>query len=118
MNSLQKYIDIYKPKEPILTEEEINSLQWQKGEWSDGAADFVQYQNCGASFCHEQSMYDKLTGWARDCANTYGLQKEFTINGGSSPRFNRYVEGEFMEKHHDHIYSCLMENIKVFQFLV
>ena len=66
MNSLQKYIDIYKPKEPILTEEEINSLQWQKGEWSDGAADFVQYQNCGASFCHEQSMYDRLTGWARD----------------------------------------------------
>ena len=42
MNLLQNYIDIYKPKEPILTEEEIKSLQWQKGEWSDGAAEIVQ----------------------------------------------------------------------------
>ena len=112
MNLLQNYIDIYKPKEPILSEKEINSLQWQKGEWTDGAAEFIQYQNCSAAECYEQSMYDRLTGWARDCATTYALQREFNINAGSSPRFNRYVEGEFMEKHIDHIYSCFDGNQK------
>ena len=112
MNLLQNYIDIYKPEEPILSEKEINSLQWQKGEWTDGAAEFIQYQNCSAAECYEQSMYDRLTGWARDCATTYALQREFNINAGSSPRFNRYVEGEFMEKHIDHIYSCFDGNQK------
>ena len=52
MNLLQNYIDIYKPEEPILSEKEINSLQWQKGEWTDGAAEFIQYQNCGAAECY------------------------------------------------------------------
>jgi len=106
MNLLQKYIDIYKPKEPILSEKEINSLQWQKGEWTDQSGDSIHYQNCGASFCYEQSMYDRLIGWARDCATTYASQRDFNINAGSSPRFNRYVEGECMEKHIDHIHSC------------
>ena len=37
--SSTKYIDIYKPKEPILSEKE-HSLQWQKGEWRDANANF------------------------------------------------------------------------------
>ena len=112
MNSLQKYIDIYKPKDPILTEEDIDALEWRTGEWADGSGEFDHYQNCGASFCTNQSMYDRLTSWARDCATMYGFQKNFGIHAGSSPRFNRYVKGEFMEKHYDHIYSCFDGNLK------
>ena len=58
MNLLQNYIDIYKSEEPILSEKEINSLQWQKGEWTDESGASIQYQNCGSSFCYEQSIYD------------------------------------------------------------
>ena len=112
MNLLQKYIDIYKPKEPILSEKEINSLQWQKGEWRDADANFLEYQNCSLTFKCEQSMYHKLTGWAIDCITNYASQREFDIHTGNPPRFNRYVEGEFMEKHIDHIYSCFDGNQK------
>ena len=61
MSSLRKYIDIYKPKDPILTKEDIDALQWQTGEWADGSGEFDHYQNCGASFCTNQSMNDRLT---------------------------------------------------------
>lgn len=112
MKSLKDYIEIYKPKQPLLFPEEIGTLQWGTGEWSDGNAEFLQYQNCGMSFCHEKSMYNKLTSWAQNCANTYSITKEFHINGGTSPRFNRYQVGEHMEKHVDHIYSCFDGNLK------
>lgn len=112
MKSLKDYIEIYKPKQPLLSPEEIDTLQWGTGEWSNGNAEFDHYQKCGMSFCHEQEMYDKLTSWAQNCANIYSNTKQFGINGGSSPRFNRYQVGEHMEKHVDHIYSCFDGNLK------
>ena len=116
MNLLQNNIDIYKPKEPILSEKEINSLQWQKGEWTDGAG-FLQYQNCGQQKC--QSIYDRLTGWARDCVTTYALQKHLISMQEILLDLIVTLKVNLMEKHIDHIYSCFDgDQNQTFQFSV
>lgn len=112
MKSLRDYIEIFKPKKPLLTKDEIDSLVWGTGEWSDGNANFIDYQKCGMSFCTEKDMYDTLTSWAQQCSNMYSITHQFTINAGSSPRFNRYLEGDYMDKHVDHIHSCFDGNLK------
>lgn len=104
--SLKDYIQIYSPTNPVLSDEDISSLIWGDGEWSDSHGHLVNYQNCGMSFCSNQAMYIKLTEWAKDCCTKYSTHQKFSIVGGSAPRFNRYKVGECMEKHVDHIYSC------------
>ena len=88
-----------------------------KGRMVYGAAEFVQYQNCEQRFAmNNPCMINLQVG--REIVQTICITKGIYYHWRKFPRFNRYVEGEFMEKHNDHIYSCFDGSQKVFQLLV
>jgi predicted 2-oxoglutarate/Fe(II)-dependent dioxygenase YbiX len=105
----------------------IQDQEWKKHQWHKLNEDSFSEQQQELSILFSSAdMQQSLEPYIIDCAKKYNEKYYFSsedrlrvfLHSFSRLRFNRYVEGEIMRQHYDHIYSLFDGGIPVLSFVL